>query len=784
MKNMTRFFQVLLIVGFGLMTQFVVAQDVFDPVRFNEIATRAEGVMTTGRASSEALEELRVTLSNARSRALSAQAERGYRVKTLREQVMSLGPMPTDGSAESLDIATRRKELNDQLAAARGPVAAAQEAYERADGLVSEIDITIRARKTAELVKRETSPLNPVEWGQVAIALKEYVERISSEVRGSLNNPTSMAVLKQKLPLVLFLIVTGLVLLFPLARLTNNKMAQLIAREKTAMRGIKRLILSLMIFAIPVVGFIMLVQAISSLNIVGLRGALLLSALPKISIAIFGANWLARNMFATSGSAQELMELKQRRLKGAYNLTLGMGAVLGFNFLLNAFGESGEFSAINLGVLRFPLIIAGGYVLVMMGRKIQGYRNRMLVDETILPMTDRSMQILMLLCLVAGGLGPIAAAFGYFNLGSMLVNSTIMTLAVLAGFYILYSLIAVFVQDSLPETEITESDGPVSQTGLLRVFLVFGCACLSLPILTLIWGARVSDLQGVWLMLSEGVQLGETRLSISDILTFALVFTVGYTITRLLQSGLRTSVLPRTKIELGAQNALVTGLGYIGIFLAAAAAITSTGLDLSSLAIVAGALSVGIGFGLQNIVSNFVAGIILLIERPIRLGDWIQVGTISGYVSKISVRSTTIETFDKSEVIVPNADFISGTVTNMTHNNKRGRVIVPVGVSYDSDAQKVKEILLSVADDNPMVLKLPIPQVFLLRFGADSIDFEIRCILRDVSNIVSAHSDMNFDILRRFKKAGIEIPFGQREIRIKNADEFAQALQSKKMKKT
>jgi small-conductance mechanosensitive channel len=308
--------------------------------------------------------------------------------------------------------------------------------------------------------------------------------------------------------------------------------------------------------------------------------------------------------------------------------------------------------------------------------------------------------------------------------------------------------------------------------GIYKIVISFVLLCAAIPIFALIWGASVTDITDVWYNLNTGVSLGDTRISLYDILIFFLIFFVGYTITKLLQSVLRTVVFPTTRIESGAQNALVTGFGYVGFFLAGLVAVTATGLDLSNLAIVAGALSVGIGFGLQTIVSNFVSGIILLIERPVKIGDWIEIGTYTGTVSKISVRSTSIDTFDGASVIIPNADLIAGTVTNWTHGNVRGRVKVPVGVAYDTDPELVKSVLLSIADDHPLVLKNPKPVVVFMGFGADSMDFQLRGILRDINYVLSSASDMNFEIVKRFAENNIVIPFAQREVTIKNASDF------------
>ena len=203
--------------------------------------------------------------------------------------------------------------------------------------------------------------------------------------------------------------------------------------------------------------------------------------------------------------------------------------------------------------------------------------------------------------------------------------------------------------------------------------------------------------------------LGDFALSPIDFLTFALVFGIGYTLTRAAQRVLGVSVLPRTNITEGGASALISGVGYIGVFLAAIVAISATGIDLSSLAIVFGALSVGIGFGLQNIVNNFVSGVILLVERPIKVGDWIAVGGQEGYVKKVNVRSTEIETFDRASYIVPNSDLISAPVLNWTHSNKVGRVRSKVGVAYGTDPRKVEAILKKIGQEHPMVINNPAP---------------------------------------------------------------------------
>ncbi len=213
-----------------------------------------------------------------------------------------------------------------------------------------------------------------------------------------------------------------------------------------------------------------------------------------------------------------------------------------------------------------------------------------------------------------------------------------------------------------------------------------------------------------------------------------------------------------------------TGVGYLGIILAVIVALSYVGLNLQNVAIVAGALSVGIGFGLQSIINNFVSGLILLVERPIKVGDRIEVGTRMGVVKRINVRSTEIVTYDNLSVIVPNAELISGQVVNWMHGSFTARLSVIVGTSYDADPDKVIAILLEIVANHPRALKNPEPFAILGNFGADALEFTVFFHVGNIGVDAGVANDVRLEILKRFKTEGIEIPFGQRDLHLRDLD--------------
>ncbi|MGJ0397237.1 MAG: DUF3772 domain-containing protein [Methylocystis sp.] len=252
-------------------------------------------------------------------------------------------------------------------------------------------------------------------------------------------------------------------------------------------------------------------------------------------------------------------------------------------------------------------------------------------------------------------------------------------------------------------------------------------------------------------------KIGDVTISPSSAIVAMLIFAAALAATQGLRRWLDTRFLPLTRLDLGLRNSISATLGYVGFIFAAAFALSYVGLGFEKLAIVAGALSVGIGFGLQSIVNNFVSGLILLWERVIRVGDWVVVGDEQGYVKRINVRSTEIETFDRATMIVPNSNLVAGVVKNWLRGDKVGRIKIAIAPHAGVDPERMRDILLAAARAQDGVLRIPAPQVMFLGMEANAFKFELWCYVEDVEQSARVRSDLHFDLYQRLSEAGITI---------------------------
>jgi small-conductance mechanosensitive channel len=382
---------------------------------------------------------------------------------------------------------------------------------------------------------------------------------------------------------------------------------------------------------------------------------------------------------------------------------------------------------------------------------------------------------------------PVFSVLGYGTLAGYLAKNLVLTGALLGLLVVLHglardltSLVLRRIASGEEQAPAATSSGDDGGTAMLHFWLVAAVdltlASGGILALLTVWGVGWLDLRELIRALVGGVSIGSFTLSLTDLLAAIAVFAAILVTTRALQRLLEQRVFPRTRLDAGVRHSLKTALGYAGLVLAALLAISALGLDLSNIALIAGALSVGVGFGLQNIVNNFVSGLILLVERPIKVGDWVVVGGHQGYVKRINVRATEIQTFQRSSVIIPNSELVSNAVVNWTHKDTFARVDIPVGVAYGSDTQRVREVLLECARGHPKTNRWPEPNVLFMDFGASSLDFELRLFIGKADETFVVASELRYAIDLAFREAGVEIPFPQRDLHLRDLDRLEAAL--------
>jgi len=388
--------------------------------------------------------------------------------------------------------------------------------------------------------------------------------------------------------------------------------------------------------------------------------------------------------------------------------------------------------------------------------------------------TKKAVVALLGLALLLLALGVVFNVVGKVRLGAFLTVSTIR-----AAFFAIFLFVAGLVLSGL---WVAVLRSPLARRlrsvsihgermrevglGVVRIGLVLFWAVNALRI----FGVVEPIWNGLERALTASLEIRNLRLSLGMFVSFGLVLWAATLLSRLIRFFLDDDVLARLSLSRGVPQAVSVPLLYVCALLGFLAALAAAGLELSSLTILGGAFGIGLAFGMQNIVNNFVSGLILLYERPIHVGDAVEVGTLSGTVGQIGIRSSIVRTWDGADIIVPNADLIAREVTNWTRSDRRRRVTVAVGVAYGADPETVLRLLEDLARRDERILPEPAPSALFVRFGESSLDFVLRVWTGNYDDGLAIQSDLHVAVNRALAEAGIEIPYPQRDLHIRGID--------------
>lgn len=742
---------------------------------WQKTATRAEALLDLplirrDHITIDQWEDLRLDLTVQREEALILKDRGTLQGRIARAQLADLDTATPKGQSEPTWVKQKRSELNDRVSSEEGPAIAARDIDARNGVLVREIDQILRQKRRQKLFSHSYPFLAANTW---AVAIRD--------LRGSRANLGQHSFVQQPhselvgVPLTVRLaLIVGIAIVAAwIAGRCRRALGAAIDPLVTSARSPRRVLglafaRDLLDIAMPAAVLLIVLASVTVLTadlpfMAALSGQIILAGLT----AIF-ARWLGQSIFNPAFTPAQLVCIPENGAETAIRLMTMLGFAMAADSLVDYVDHQPGNSASVSALASFFIVVVAGLLAWRLARVLKGAtgaRSEAGEGATRNPRANRATDMVQPAAqamTIAAAFGMLAALAGYIPLGRYVLTSTLMSLAVVCT--------SLFLYRSLTEaSELLFHKSESSGSRYLQLLpLAFGFILffLTLAIVAVMWGISAEKIVDWILALKNGVEVGQIRVSFGSVMTFALVFLLGYALTRWLQRVLHFAVLDRLHIEAGARAAVLTGFGYLGLTLSALVAITAAGLDLSSLAFVAGALSVGVGFGLQSVVANFVSGIILLIERPIKVGDWIEVGAYSGHVRKVAFRSTHIETFDRHEVIVPNSELISGSVTNLTYGGSLGRITLPVSIAYGSDVNLARQVLLEALTTNPRVLSDPAPSVVLDSLGDSAINLKSLCFVANVNQRQTVRSDLYFAILKELEKAGIAIPFPQREIRL------------------
>lgn len=689
--------------------------------------------------------------------------EQAPKVEQAKLRLDQLGHKPeASAPAESVEIARDREARAKAYADADETLKLAKASLLQAEQLQSSIGDKRREIFAKELFAAGPSVANPEVWGN-AIATAPEDLRASGHIFGGWLEGVSDAFSGTRGAVVGFALMGAILLYLARARYLPRFKARFSNTQDTGNLHCLYIALAHIVAgaAPPVLASWLIYKALDTTGLLPPRIQPVIWAV-VVGLAFFAfVQALADALFAPSSPQRRLVKVMDTTARSVVWIASSLAAVMSVGKVFEAWLQ-----AIAAG-LSVSIIVKALFAILFALAMIAGLYGIRDDDEVeqeaclgpYVPVDGASLGPVRILGWVIG-FGIVAATLSGYVVFAAFLAEQVLWIGIVAC---LFLLAFQFIDLGIPRLfggkgrfALTLKAGMGLRAATLDKISVIGVGVLKLLLIavTLLlvlapWGLESSDFIVSLRAAFFGFQVGGVTVSLSTIVVGAIVFAIGIGATRAMQRWLESQFLPTTTLDLGLRNSITTAAGYIGYIAAAAITVSAVGLSLERLTLVASALSVGIGFGLQSVVSNFVSGLILLWERPIRVGDQVLVGDIEGIVKRINVRSTEIATFDRATVIVPNSNLISGVVRNRVRNDRTGRVLIALTVPRSLEAGQVRSMLSEVAANHGDVMQKPPPAVLFKKLGTTTMDFELVCVVGDVELTGRVNSDLNFAIHKR-----------------------------------
>ncbi len=699
-------------------------------------------------------------------------------LKVVEEQVGKLPPLPAqDQPPEPEQVAQLRADLNYQLGLFKSARSSLDADQARISQLINTIQDIHRKNFTSNLFQPVPGVFSAQTWENVSDYASLAEKRVEGMVEDWWNSSNKQELHYLILSALAMFLVLGYFRFHGVERLRTWPEAGEPPFWQRASSAAGVILLRSMPVVVPIV---FLYNAIDAIQPFPEKVGWLFFVAARSLFIIVVVNALIATVLSPDAPQWRLLPAGDRAASRITQLVLALVILYG----LTAFAYSATrivqspFSLTLALALPANLMVAALVVAILKTpleeREVEGMPSLTWLRLLRLPMWGISLAIV------------VTAFAGYLALSRFIAQQLIVTGSILALVYLLLlwadGLATGMSDEHSACGSWLKSAGNLDQDKRERVsvpislLLKFAVLVASVPLILLQWGYPWPDIIELYRQLFFGFRIGSTEISLAAILASIIVFVLGYFAAKLFQGWLDRQVLKPAGLSGGLRDSIRTTVGYAGIFAAALLALSYAGFNLSNLAIVAGAFSVGIGFGLQSIINNFVSGLILLAERPIKIGDLVTVGGEEGYVRKISVRSTEIETFERANVLIPNSSFITDKVKNWTLRNNTARVTISVAVAHGNDPRLVKAILLKVAQDHLNVMTSPEPFVDFEDFNADALDFKLYAYIYDLNKGASTRTDLRIEILEAFKASTIVLPSRQTEVLLHEVEWLREAV--------